>query len=38
MESPWALRMKDKVIGPRKPKKVSKNPWESKIRKKDKGA
>ena len=25
--------MKDAVIGPRKPKKVSKNPWEYRIRK-----
>ena len=33
MEDPSALRMKYKIIGPRKPKRVSKGPWESKIRK-----
>ena len=33
MASLWASRMKDKVIGPGKPKEVSKNPWEHRIRK-----
>ena len=33
VESPWALRMKNKIIGPRKPKRVSKNPWEYRVRK-----
>ena len=33
MESPWAPRMKDKVIGSGKPKRVSKSPWECRIRK-----
>ena len=33
MESLWAPRMNDKVIGLRKPKGISKNPWERKIRK-----
>ena len=31
-------RMKDKVIGLRKPKRVSKNPWERRIRKRAKDA
>ena len=31
MEDPLDPRMKYKVIGPRKPKRVSKGPWESKI-------
>ena len=38
MESPWGPRMKDKLIGPGKPKKGSKSPWESRIRKKAKDA
>ena len=33
MEDSSAPRMKYKVIGSRKPKRVSKGPWESKIRK-----
>ena len=33
MESPRAPRMKDKAIGLGKPKRVSKNPWECRIRK-----
>ena len=33
MEDPSAPRMKYKVIGPRKPKRVSKGPRESRIRK-----
>ena len=33
METSWAPRMKDNVIGPVKPKKVSKSPWECKLRK-----
>ena len=31
MEDPSAPRMRYKVIGPRKPMRVSKGPWESKI-------
>ena len=31
MEDSSAPRMRYKVIGPRKPKRVSKGPWESKI-------
>ena len=31
MENPLAPRMRYKVIGPEKPKRVSKGPWESKI-------
>ena len=31
MEDPLAPRMKYKVIGPGKPKRVSKGPWESRI-------
>ena len=31
MEDPSALRMRYKVIGPRKSKRVSKGPWESRI-------
>ena len=31
MEDPSVLRMKYKVIGPGKPKRVSKSPWESRI-------
>ena len=31
MEDPSALRMRYKVIGPMKPMRVSKGPWESKI-------
>ena len=31
MEDPSVLRMKYKVIGLRKPKRVSKGPWESRI-------
>ena len=31
MEDPSAPRMRYKVIGPRKPKRVSKGPWESRI-------
>ena len=31
MEDPSAPRMKYKVIGSRKPKRVSKSPWESRI-------
>ena len=31
MEDPSAPRMRFEVIGPRKPKRVSKGPWESKI-------
>ena len=33
MEDPSAPRMRYKVIGPGKPKKVSKGPWESMIEK-----
>ena len=33
MEDSLALKMRYKVIGSRKPKRVSKGPWESKIRK-----
>ena len=33
MEDPLALRMRYKVIGSGKPKRVSKGPWESKIEK-----
>ena len=33
MGSPWAPRMKDKVIRPGKPKRVSKSPWECRTRK-----
>ena len=33
MEDPSAPRMRYKVIGPRKPKRVSKGPWERRIRK-----
>ena len=38
MESPSTPRIKDKVIGPRKPKGVSKSPRESRIRKMAKDA
>ena len=38
MKSPWAPRVKDKVIQPGKPKRVSKNPWEHKTRKRVKDA
>ena len=38
MASPWAPKMKDKVIRPEKPKGVSKSPWERKIRKRAKEA
>ena len=31
MEDPLAPRMRYKVIGPEKPKRVSKGPWESRI-------
>ena len=31
MEDPSAPRMRYKIIGPRKPKRVSKSPWESRI-------
>ena len=31
MEDPSALRMRYKIIGPRKPKRVSKSPWERRI-------
>ena len=31
MEDPSAPRMRYKVIGPEKPKRVSKGPWESRI-------
>ena len=31
MESSWALRMNDKVIGPEKLKRISKNSWERKL-------
>ena len=31
MEDPLAPRMRYKVIGPRKSKRVSKGPWESRI-------
>ena len=34
MESPWAPRMKDKVIRPRKPKGISKSSWKCRARKK----
>ena len=33
MASPWALRMRDNVIGPRKPKEFSKSPWKCKVKK-----
>ena len=33
MEDPSAPRMRYKIIGPRKPKRVSKSPWESRIEK-----
>ena len=33
VESLWALRMKNKITGLRKPKRVSKNSWECRIRK-----
>ena len=38
MASPWAPRMKDKIIGPGKPKGVSKSPWEHRVRKRAKEA
>ena len=38
MESPWAPRMKDKVIRPRKLKGVSKSPWECRANKRAKRA
>ena len=33
MASLWALRMKDMVIGLGKPKRVTKSPWECRVRK-----
>jgi len=33
MESSWDPRMKDKVIRTKKPKGVSKNPWECRAKK-----
>ena len=33
VENPWAPKMKNKVIGPGKPKRVSKSPWKCKVRK-----
>ena len=38
MSSPWAPRMKDNVIGPGKPKELTKSPWECKVKKRAKEA
>ena len=31
--NPWTPRMRDNVIGPRKPKEFSKSPWECRVKK-----
>ena len=33
MTNPWTPRMRDNVIGPRKPKEFNKNSWECKVKK-----